>query len=64
MSFAAKSPAIRRYNRRVIWLSLLYAATLVGAVYAFKHHLVAGPVAWIAAILPALAISGISTSER
>ncbi len=59
MSFFAKSPAIRRYNHRVIWLSLLYAAFLLGAVYAFKHHLVSGPVAWIAAILPALAISGI-----
>lgn len=59
MSFAAKSPAIRRYNVRVIWLSLAYAVALMGAVYAFKHHLVAGPVAWIAAVLPALAIVGI-----
>jgi hypothetical protein len=59
MSLSAKSSAIRRYNRRVLWLSLCYAATLVAAVYAFNHHLVAGPVAWVAAILPALAISGI-----
>ena len=59
MSILAKSPAIRRYNVRVIWLSLLYAAFLLGAVYAFKHHLVSGPIAWVAAILPALAISGI-----
>ena len=59
MSFLAKSPAIRRYNIRVLWLSVAYAAFLIGAVYAFSHHLVSGPAAWIAAILPALAISGI-----
>ena len=53
------SPATRRYNKRVIVLSLIYAAFLIGAVYAFKHHLVGGPVAWIVAILPALPIIGI-----
>lgn len=53
------SPAGRRYNKRVILLSLVYAAFLIGAVYAFKHHLVGGPVAWIVAILPALPIIGI-----
>jgi len=53
------SPATRRYNKRVILLSLVYAAFLIGAVYAFKHHLVGGPVAWIVAILPALPIIGI-----
>lgn len=55
----ASSPANRRYNKRVIILSLIYAAFLLGAVYAFKHHLLSGPGAWIAAILPALAIIGI-----
>lgn len=53
------SPATRRYNKRVIVLSLVYAAFLICAVYAFKHHLVGGPVAWIVAILPALPIIGI-----
>lgn len=53
------SPATRRYNKRVVVLSLIYAAFLIGAVYAFKHHLVGGPVAWIVAILPALPIIGI-----
>ena len=48
-----------RYNKRVIVLSLLYAAALLGAVYGFKHHLLGGPVAWVAAILPALPIIGI-----
>lgn len=54
-----RSPATRRYNVRVIILSLVYAAFLLGAVYGFKHHLVSGPLAWIVAILPALPIVGI-----
>jgi hypothetical protein len=53
------SPAIRRYNRRVVWLSLVYAVFLMGAVYAFKHHLLSGAPAYVAALLPALAIVGI-----
>lgn len=53
------SAATRRYNRRVLWLSLLYAAFLLAAAYGFNHDLLSGGVAWIAAILPALAIIGI-----
>lgn len=53
------TPAIKCYNTRVIWLSLLYAAFLMGAVYAFNHQLIAGPLAYLAAILPALPIIGI-----
>lgn len=59
MSFLTKTRATRRYNVRVIMLSLFYCAFLIGAVYAFKHHLVAGPVAWLVALLPALPIVGI-----
>ena len=55
----SSNPAIKRYNRRVIWLSLLYAAFLLFAVYAFKHQLLHGLVAYVAAILPALPIIGI-----
>ena len=51
--------AIKRYNIRVIWLSLLYAAFLMGAVYGFERHLITGPLAYLAAILPALPIIGI-----
>jgi hypothetical protein len=54
-----KNPAIRRYNRRVLWLSLAYALFLCGAIYAFNHHLLGGPAAYAAAILPALPIIGI-----
>jgi hypothetical protein len=54
-----RRPAIRRYNRRVLWLSLLYALFLLAAVYAFKHHLLAGAAAYFVAVLPALPIIGI-----
>ena len=53
------SPAMKRYNGRMIWLSLLYAAFLLFAVYGFKHHLFGGLIAYIAALLPALPIIGI-----
>ncbi|MBA2934109.1 hypothetical protein HZF05_08345 [Sphingomonas sp. CGMCC 1.13654] len=53
------SPAQKRYNKRVIGLSLIYAGLLIGAVWLFKHHAVSGPLAWIVAILPALPIIGI-----
>ena len=54
-----KNPAIRRYNRRVIMLSLVYAITLLGAGYLFNHHLIGGPIAYGVAMLPALPIIGI-----
>lgn len=55
----SKSQAWKRYNRDVVILSVLYAVLLIGAVYLFKHHLLRGPVAYGAAILPALPIIGI-----
>jgi hypothetical protein len=54
-----QSVATRRYNVRVIVLSLMYSVFLLGAVYGFKHHLISGPAAWIAGVLPALPIIGI-----
>ena len=57
-----KRTAIGRYNRRVILFSLIYAISLLGAVYAFKHHLVSGPIAYLVGILPALGIIGIFVS--
>ena len=56
MSFSA---AGKRYNKRVVWLSLFYAVFLMGAVYGFSHKLPTGPLAYLAAILPALPIIGI-----
>ncbi|MFA5968638.1 MAG: hypothetical protein WC816_05275 [Sphingomonas sp.] len=58
----AKNNAALRYRRRVIALTLLYAAFLIAAIYAFKHHLLGGPIAYLVAILPALAIIGIFVS--
>jgi hypothetical protein len=55
----SRSPAARRYNRRVLWLSVFYAIALLAATYGFKHKLLAGGLAYTAAVLPALAIIGI-----
>ena len=55
----SKSQQFRRYNKRVLWLSVLYAIFLIGAVYGFKHHYLSGVAAYVAAILPALPIIGI-----
>jgi hypothetical protein len=51
--------AIARYNWRVIWLSALYAAFLIAAVYGFKHKLIPAALQYPVAILPALPIIGI-----
>ena len=51
--------AMKRYNWRVVWLSLIYAVLLIAVVYGFKHHFISGPLAYVAAILPALPIIGI-----
>lgn len=53
------SVAYRRYNRRIIWASLAYSATLLGSMYSLKHHLIDGPVLWAIAALPALSIIGL-----
>ena len=55
----SRTVAARRYQVRTIWLALLYAAALLGAVYAFKHQLVDGPAAWIVAVLPAFPLSAV-----
>lgn len=54
-----RTSAWNRYNRRLIWLSLIYAIFLIGAVYGFNRNLIAGPIAYVAAVLPALPIIGI-----
>jgi fluoride ion exporter CrcB/FEX len=51
--------AQRRYNRRVIGLSLAYAALLMGSVWVFRHSRPQGPVAYGLAVLPALPLVGI-----
>ncbi|TMJ20451.1 MAG: hypothetical protein E6G92_12120 [Alphaproteobacteria bacterium] len=54
-----KTPAWKRYNWRVVWLSLAYATLLIGAVLALKYHLVSGVMTYAIAILPALPVIGI-----
>lgn len=54
-----RTPAWKRYNWRVFWLSLFYAILLLAAVYGFKHKLIATQLTYFVAILPALPIIGI-----
>ena len=54
-----RTPAWKRYNWRVIWLSLIYATFLLPAVYGFKHKLIPEALQYLVAILPALPIIGI-----
>jgi FtsH-binding integral membrane protein len=54
-----KSAAARRYNRSVLWLSVAYVVLLFGISLLFKRNLLSGPIAYPAALLPALPIIGI-----
>lgn len=47
----------QRYNRRIMWLALAYAALLFLAVYLLSRHLVGGAAAYAIGILPALPVS-------
>jgi uncharacterized YccA/Bax inhibitor family protein len=58
MNCSTNNPAKSRYMRRFSVTMLLYAVFLFSAVWAFVHHHPTGPVAWLLAILPALAIIG------
>ncbi|WP_174280410.1 hypothetical protein [Sphingomonas bacterium] len=53
------TPAVRRYTRRVLGLSIGYTALLFGAVWLFRHHPLAGLPGMLVASLPALAVVGI-----
>jgi hypothetical protein len=52
------SLAQRRYNRRIFWLSMAYAGLLALSILLFRQGLVAGPLAYLVGLLPALAVSG------
>lgn len=54
----AFSPAQRRYNRKVLILSVAYALLLFGAVYLLSRQMVSGPLAYIVGVLPALPVTG------
>lgn len=53
------SPAQRQYNRRVLILSGCYGVLLIAVVWLFNRHLLSGPIAYLAALLPALPIIGV-----
>lgn len=55
----AVAPAMKRYNVRVLVLMTIYAAALVGVNLWFRGDPPHGPIAYVAAILPALPIVGI-----
>ena len=55
----ARNPAQRRYNYRVLGLSLAYAGALIGVSFVFRDDPPTGPVAWALALLPALPLVGI-----
>ena len=54
----AVSPAQRRYNWRVVFLAIVYAAVLMPVCWLFAQHRVSGPIAYAFGILPALPVSG------
>ena len=54
-----RTPAWKRYNWRVAWISVVYVVFLLGAVYGFKHQLVPGGLKVPVAVLPALPVIGI-----
>ena len=55
---AMRSSAWKRYNWRLIWLSLLYCFFLLPAVYGFKHQLIPDALKYLIAALPALPVIG------
>ena len=49
---------VQRYNRRMVILSLAYVALLFVALISIERYKLAGPLAYIVAVLPALTIIG------
>jgi hypothetical protein len=52
------NPAIHRYYRRVILLTVIYVVLLIATIYLFLRSLPHGPIAYVAALLPAMPLSG------
>jgi hypothetical protein len=53
------APAGRRYNQRIVGLSVAYVALLFAADWLFRQHRIDGAAAYAIAVLPALPIVGI-----
>jgi multisubunit Na+/H+ antiporter MnhB subunit len=56
MTCSTNNPAKRRYMWRLAITMALYIAFLVLAIVIFVHYRPTGPLAWLLAVLPALAI--------
>lgn len=54
-----KSPAIGRYTRRLAGFMGLYVVLILGVGFLFRHAPPSGPLAWGAAVLPALPVLGV-----
>lgn len=52
------SPAIHRYNKRMMWSSMVYMIGLFGAVYLYRYGGVSGLLLWPVALVPAVAVLG------
>lgn len=56
---APRSPAAKRYVKRLALLMTIYVATLIASVWTFRHHPPTGSLAYGLAILPALPVIGV-----
>jgi len=52
------SPAMLRYNRRMMWASITYMIAFLAATYAYKHGVGSGPGLWLVACGPVLGVLG------
>ena len=55
----AQGLALKRYNRTIVLLCLIYVATLFAAQIAIGRGSISGPAAYFVALLPALPIIGV-----
>ncbi|MEQ1547680.1 MAG: hypothetical protein ABL918_03410 [Chakrabartia sp.] len=53
------STAQSAYNKRIVYLSLIYCATLFASIWLVDTYDVQGPLLWILAIIPAAPVVGI-----
>ena len=54
-----RSPAVKRYNLRLVLFMIVYVVLIFGVGYLFRSAPPTGAAAWIIAILPALPILGV-----
>ena len=54
-----KSPAMRNYTRRLVVCMVIYIVLILAVAFLFRTAPPSGPVAYVAAVLPALPILGV-----